>query len=121
MIEIEKYSCTNKNEALKRERFWFEQLSASLNKVIPNNTYETKPVEMFIKKYVINTENKDDYVTLKELKELYISDGAFKLFDNKDLRNRLIKKIGSFKEKTKIKVNNNWIDFRSVFIGWKLK
>ena len=38
MIEIEKYSCNDINEAFKQERFWIETLKATLNKVIPSRT-----------------------------------------------------------------------------------
>jgi len=38
MIEIEKYSCNDKNEALKRERHWIEKKRATLNKCIPTRT-----------------------------------------------------------------------------------
>lgn len=31
MIEIEKYSCKDKNEARARERYWYEKLSANIN------------------------------------------------------------------------------------------
>jgi hypothetical protein len=35
MIEIEKYSCLDVNEAKKRERYWFELLTPSLNMIYP--------------------------------------------------------------------------------------
>jgi hypothetical protein len=35
MIEIEKYSCNDVNEAKKRERYWYEKLNAKLNTIIP--------------------------------------------------------------------------------------
>lgn len=38
MIEIEKYSCNDVNEALKQERHWIEMLKATLNKQIPSRT-----------------------------------------------------------------------------------
>jgi hypothetical protein len=38
IVEIEKYNCSDVNEALKRERFWFDQLQATLNKHIPART-----------------------------------------------------------------------------------
>ena len=40
MIEIEKYPCNDKNEALARERYWIESLKSTLNKVIPTRTYQ---------------------------------------------------------------------------------
>jgi hypothetical protein len=38
MIEIEKYKAVDKLDALKRERYWIEQLNASLNNNIPSRT-----------------------------------------------------------------------------------
>jgi hypothetical protein len=38
MIEIEKFECKDKNEALARERYWLESLQAKLNTVIPQRT-----------------------------------------------------------------------------------
>jgi hypothetical protein len=35
MIEIEKYPCKDANEALARERYWFERLNSSLNGQFP--------------------------------------------------------------------------------------
>ena len=40
MIEIEKYPCTDGNEARSRERFYFDLLNANLNKVRPLITKE---------------------------------------------------------------------------------
>jgi hypothetical protein len=36
MLEIEKFSCVDGNEARTRERYWFEQLNAKLNTLCPN-------------------------------------------------------------------------------------
>ena len=36
MIEIEKYPCNDQQEATKRERYWFETLSANMNILNPN-------------------------------------------------------------------------------------
>ena len=38
MIELEKYPCNDRNEKDKRERFWLEELKASLNCFIPSRT-----------------------------------------------------------------------------------
>jgi hypothetical protein len=38
MIEIEKFSCNDINEATARERHWYEQLNAILNTQIPSRT-----------------------------------------------------------------------------------
>ena len=39
MVEIEKYSCNDKNEATKRERYYFELLNSSLNTIKPQNPF----------------------------------------------------------------------------------
>jgi hypothetical protein len=36
MIEIEKYSCNDRNESHARERYWYEELNANMNSNIPN-------------------------------------------------------------------------------------
>ena len=38
MLEIEKYSCNDRNEASSRERYWYEQLQANMNTLYPNRT-----------------------------------------------------------------------------------
>ena len=38
MIEIEKFTCDDSNEATKRERFWLESLNATLNCNIPSRS-----------------------------------------------------------------------------------
>ena len=35
MVQIEEYPCANGNEARARERYWFEQLNATLNTAYP--------------------------------------------------------------------------------------
>ena len=42
MIEIEKYSCIDNNEARSRERYWYENLNATLNIIKPIRTIEEK-------------------------------------------------------------------------------
>ena len=37
MIEIEKYPCSNKYEACKREKYYYEKLNANLNSVVPGS------------------------------------------------------------------------------------
>jgi hypothetical protein len=47
MIEIEKYSCLDKNEACKRERYWYEYYNAKLNIQNPCCFMETqKPTQL---------------------------------------------------------------------------
>ena len=46
MIEIEKYNCNDGNEAKARERYWYEQLGATLNSYCPiRSQEETKQAE----------------------------------------------------------------------------
>jgi glycine cleavage system H lipoate-binding protein len=38
MLEIEKYSCNDGNEARARERYWIEKEKSTLNVTIPNRS-----------------------------------------------------------------------------------
>ena len=38
MVQIEAFTCTDKNEVAARERYWIEHLSATLNKIVPGRT-----------------------------------------------------------------------------------
>jgi hypothetical protein len=58
MIEVEKYPCNDRNEALKRERYWLEELKSTLNIVKPTRT----KLEWY-------ADNKD--IVLKQHKEYY--------------------------------------------------
>jgi acyl-ACP thioesterase len=40
MVEIEKYTCDDGNEARARERYWVESLNAKLNRCIPNRKHK---------------------------------------------------------------------------------
>ena len=42
MIEVEKYNASDHNDALNRERYWIEELKATLNKVRPIITKDEK-------------------------------------------------------------------------------
>ena len=63
MIEIEKYSCQDINEASARERYWYEILNSNLNTQIPSRTkkewYETN-------KEQIAEQRKEYYETNKQ-------------------------------------------------------
>ena len=131
MIEIEKISCKDRNDATKRERYWLEELSAKLNTVIPNainlhsnitlNIEVSPNVDKFIKEHLIKTDSNDDYVQYKVLYKIFSRNKEFKSIKSKIIQEQLINKMNNYKLKTKLKVNGEWIDFRSVFIGWKLK
>ena len=60
MIEIEKYIASDHNDALKKERFWLEELKATLNKARTTITKEEK--EEYKKKWDdINKDKKKEY------------------------------------------------------------
>ena len=45
MLEIEKFSCKDGNEARARERYWLVQLEATLNTILPIATHEETEVK----------------------------------------------------------------------------
>jgi hypothetical protein len=51
MIEIEKYPCKDANEARARERYWYEELNAKINKCIP--IISDKERQEYKKKYEV--------------------------------------------------------------------
>jgi len=60
MIVIEEYQCENRQQALIRERYWFETLHATLNKFVPlKNNQEREEEKNYHKKYY--EENKEKY------------------------------------------------------------
>ena len=67
MVEIDKYPCSDGNEAKARVRFWYEQLNATLNKQIPNQTKAEWSVKDRVKnKEQIAEYNKEYYNNNKE-------------------------------------------------------
>jgi len=56
MVEIEKYSCKDKNELFKRERYFYEELKPSLNMCFPQRTSK----EYFENYYATNKEKIDE-------------------------------------------------------------
>ena len=59
MIEIEKYPCTDSNEARARERYWYEILNANLNTVCPFLSEEEKKINARALSKKHYEENKD--------------------------------------------------------------
>lgn len=57
MVQIEAYPCENGNEARARERYWYEQLKATLNTQHPNRSLKEKTRDNYIK----NAEQKKEY------------------------------------------------------------
>jgi len=73
MIEIEKYNCNDKLELHKQERFWLEELGASLNCKIPSRSkkeYKKKYYENNILKFKEYHENNKQEINEKK-KEYY--------------------------------------------------
>lgn len=63
MIEVEKYACSDSNEAISRERHWYEALQANLNSDYPGRT--TK--ERYDKnREIINEKKKTHYQLNRE-------------------------------------------------------
>lgn len=85
MIEVENYDAVDKLDAHKRERYWIEQLNATLNKVVPTRT---------LKEYKIDNQDK-----IKQNSKEYYE-------DNKDTIKEYFKEFyeknkNKFKEKNK--------------------
>jgi hypothetical protein len=71
MIEIEKYNAIDSNDARKRERYWIEELKATLNYYIPSKTQQERQKEEYYKEYKKNyRENNKDFIAEKK-KEFY--------------------------------------------------
>ena len=73
MIEVEKYCATDRKDLLKRERYWFEELKASLNKDIPSRTlkeYRTENKEMITQKNKIYREENREKIS-QRMKKYY--------------------------------------------------
>lgn len=64
MIEVEKYPCNDCNEALKRERYWIEELNATLNIVKPTRTKNEWYID---NRNDILIQNKERYEANKEI------------------------------------------------------
>ena len=72
MIEIEKYNAIDKLDASKKERYWIEQLQATLNKNIPTRTHEEYSKEYYEKnKDKIKAYNELNIDTIKEYQKKY--------------------------------------------------
>jgi hypothetical protein len=90
MIEIEKYSCKDANEARARERYWYEELKANLNSIRPISSKEeqkelykitnkeyVKKNEEFIKQYQTDWYEENQDIVKKNQKEYYDIKGKF--------------------------------------------
>lgn len=71
MVQIEEFPCANGNEARNRERYWYEQLNANLNTVVPIIFIEEK--KEYHKTY--NKEWRDaNKEKIKERRNLYLEE-----------------------------------------------
>ena len=87
MIEIEKYPCNDGNEARKKERYWVEELKATLNnnkpilttterenylinrKIEKEDIFENFDVLQWFNEHHIKTDNSKDTIKLKDIYE----------------------------------------------------
>ena len=74
LVLIENYPCNNKLELERRERYFIEELQATLNKKIPTQTNKE-----YKKKY--NEENKDKAKTYREENKEHIAEMKQKYFE----------------------------------------
>jgi hypothetical protein len=74
MLEIEKFSCNNKQEALLRERHWYEILNTSLNSYLPlmgeNYNYYNSNKNIIKEKTKIYKENNKEYIENKRKEKI---------------------------------------------------
>jgi hypothetical protein len=61
MVEIEKYQCNDGNEATARERYWVEQLHATLNSNVPGRTQQEYDQQYYQQNKEKITEYKQQY------------------------------------------------------------
>lgn len=85
MVEVEKYPCSDGNEAATRERHYFELLNARMNSIVPIRTNEEK------KKQIIEA-CKSYYQNNKEVKKL-----KQKKYDENNKESRLLRQKQYYK------------------------
>ena len=82
VVKIEDYICNSFNDALKRERFWIEELKATLNRTIPTRTdaeyYQDNKEKILIKRAIYREQNKE------KLKEYFIEQNKAYREKNRD-------------------------------------
>ena len=91
MVQIEEFKFNTRNELNGRERYWIEQLQATLNKVIPTRT---------VKEY---------YEDNKDKKKQYREDNKAKA---KDYREHNKNKIKDYRENNKEEIKDKAKDYR---------
>ena len=129
MIEIEKFPCNDKNEALKQERYWIETLKSTLNKVIPSRTskeYKNDNKEEISKKNkqyreynksLIAEKQKVRYINNKETileyqKQYYQTNANMVLEKNKQYREANPDKLKEYEKKRAEKKKEYMKQFR---------
>jgi len=116
MIMVEKYPCKDKLESGKRERYWMEELGATLNKQVPNRT--PKEYKEKSKKYREDNKEKskkyyeDNKEKIKEKSKKYREDNKETLKkyyeDNKEKIKETSKQYyEDNKEKIKIQIHKS--------------
>ena len=111
MIEIEKYPCSDNNEARARERYWFEQLESKLNMINPkrNNAEYYEENKEKVKESVNNYRLKNQDAIIKKKKEDYIKNAeAIKLRVrqySKNNKEKIALKSKEYYEANKEKIN----------------
>jgi hypothetical protein len=72
MVEVEKFSCSDKNEATKKERYYYELLNSTLNSITPIQTKEEanqkKKIHYKNNKEAISQRRKIEYKKRKIIK-----------------------------------------------------
>jgi len=94
MVMIEEHSCENKLQAERKEREYIENLNATLNKVIPNRTYEEwyemNKHELLEKNKIYRSENKKQ---ITDQRKMYYDEN----------KNEILQKIKKYREENKEK------------------
>lgn len=97
MVQIEEYPCANGNEARARERYWYEQLNATLNAIKPIRT------EGEINEYY--EKNKDHILEIRknyyiENKDKILEDiRAYRILNNEHIKKKQKEKYVKNKDK----------------------
>ena len=85
MLEIEKFSCLDGNEARTRERYWYDQLSAVMNSNIPNRSNKECAKDYYERnKDKINQCGKDYYERNKDKIKEYANKNKDKIKENRE-------------------------------------
>jgi len=116
MIEIEKYPCSDANEARKKERHWLETLQAKLNVTIPSRTQKERD-EINKEK---NKKQHHDYhiknrdVIIKRVKEHYENNKEQRLQYLKEYREKHKEQEKKYREENKDKINARRKELRAI-------